>query len=239
MAIKEYVDRAKADYHEVFDAGKIKGVDEFWDMYQNYGNRTDYTYAFAGKGWTDETFKPKYNIRLETANYYVFEKSLITDLKAILEKYNVVLDGSKMGYTLGWFNDSSITRVPFIDVSKSGTSFNALKGAKKLIWVDGVKLRSSCGFAYAFDAVALEHCPFSGTIGQKGFDMSQCTLLDKESLTSIINCLSSSTSGLTVTLSLVAVDKAFETNPDINNGSSSTEWLNLVNTKSNWTVSLV
>ena len=69
--------------------------------------------------------------------------------------------------------------------------------------------------------------------------MSQCTLLDKESLTSIINCLSDSTSGLTVTLSLTAVNKAFEITNGADNGSNSTEWLNLVNTRSNWTISLI
>lgn len=63
--------------------------------------------------------------------------------------------------------------------------------------------------------------------------------LSKPSITSIINCLSTTTSGLTVTLSKTAVNNAFETSEGVADGSTSQEWLNLVATKTNWTISLV
>ena len=53
--------------------------------------------------------------------------------------------------------------------------------------------------------------------------------LTKASITSIINGLSTETSGLTVTLSKTAVDNAFE----------DAEWSELEATKPNWTISLV
>ena len=85
----------------------------------------------------------------------------------------------------------------------------------------------------------IEHCPFEGVIAQNGVDFTQSTKLDKESLSSVITCLSSTTTGLKVTLSKIAVNKAFETSEGANDGSTSAEWLALVNTKTNWTISLV
>ena len=53
-----------------FEAGKEEGAreeyDRFWDVYQDYGNRIDYTNAFGGnyRGcyWTEDTLKPKYDM---------------------------------------------------------------------------------------------------------------------------------------------------------------------------------
>ena len=48
--------------------GKQAQYDEFWDTYQNYGNRTFYQYAFAGRGaWKPKILKPKYDIKLTNA----------------------------------------------------------------------------------------------------------------------------------------------------------------------------
>ena len=47
------------------DAESSGGIDvynHFWDNYQQNGNRRHYDFAFAGQGWTNETFKPKYPI---------------------------------------------------------------------------------------------------------------------------------------------------------------------------------
>ena len=86
---------------------------------------------------------------------------------------------------------------------------------------------------------ALEDLTVTGVIGGDGFNVQWSTLLSKASITSIINALSSTTTGLTVTLSLAAVNKAFETSTGANNGSTSTAWTTLIATKTNWTISLV
>lgn len=49
--------------------GKQEEYDRFWDTYQANGTRTNYDYAYAGSGWNDETFKPKYIIRPVKADY--------------------------------------------------------------------------------------------------------------------------------------------------------------------------
>lgn len=63
--------------------GKQAEYDRFWDAYQDNGNKDDYGYAFAGKGWTDETYNPKYPI-ISTGGYtmqFLFAYSLVTDTK--------------------------------------------------------------------------------------------------------------------------------------------------------------
>ena len=79
---------------------------------------------------------------------------------------------------------------------------------------------------------------YNGNTIASSLDMKSCTLLSKASITSIINALSSTTSGLTVTLSKTAVNTAFETESGGADGSTSQEWLALATTKSNWTISL-
>jgi hypothetical protein len=66
-------------------------------------------------------------------------------------------------------------------------------------------------------------------IGQKNFNVHWSPKLSKASIESIINALSSTTSGLTVTISKTAKEAAF----------TSAEWSALIATKSNWTISLV
>ena len=63
--------------------------------------------------------------------------------------------------------------------------------------------------------------------------------LSKESITTIINHLSDNTTGLTAGFKKSAVDKAFETSDGALDGEMSDEWLRLISTKTNWTISLL
>ena len=66
--------------------------DEFWNIYQENGKRTNYSYGFSGRGWSDETFKPKFDIIHKGGSLqYLFAESRITNLKAILEECGVTL----------------------------------------------------------------------------------------------------------------------------------------------------
>lgn len=46
----------------VYEAGKMSKYNEFWKLYQNFGNRTNYLRAFYQFGWNDTTYNPKYPI---------------------------------------------------------------------------------------------------------------------------------------------------------------------------------
>ena len=72
-----------------------------------------------------------------------------------------------------------------------------------------------------------------------GWDLHWATALTKASITSVINALSTTTSGKTLTLSKAAVNKAFETSAGAGDGEASTAWISLEQSRPNWTISLV
>ena len=192
------------DVHEEFLADKPQThYDIFWDSYQENGNRTDYRYGFASTGWTEVTYNPKYPI--VTAPYTatsMYQYALVTKVK----------------------------NVDFSNVLNYFTSiFNS---CTKLKTIENIKLPTNCqgAFTGSFNnCTALEEFSFTGTIQNNGIDLHWSTKLNKASIENIVNALSATTSGLTITLSSIAVANAFTTE----------EWTALENTKSNWTISLV
>lgn len=85
----------------------------------------------------------------------------------------------------------------------------------------------------------LHEIRIEGTIGQNGFDIHWSIELSRESIESIINALSDTTSGLTVTLSEAACKKAFNVPDDEDIFSGSGMFCDLVLSKSNWTIALI
>ena len=46
MNISEKILQLKQDFDDVYEAGKKDQYNEFWDSYQQNGNRVDYIYGF-------------------------------------------------------------------------------------------------------------------------------------------------------------------------------------------------
>ena len=237
--IKEKALRNKAVIDAVYEAGKQAGggggdshYDTFWNVYQDNGNRTIYSNAFSGYGWTDETFKPKYDIK-PTAAVSMFQTTQITNLKKILDDCGVRLDFSNCSSFNYVFQQSKITHIGIIDVSKA-SSINYFMPEAKFIYIEKLKLKDdgSQTFTslYSFsNCKDLEHIIFEGVIGKANFDLHWSTKLDADSLKSIIDCLSPATTGLTVTLPATA-----QANYDAFYGEGA--WATITGTKSNWTI---
>ena len=68
IKLRQNIDKV---YNAGYDAGKQAEYDSFWDNAQDYGNRTDYTYAF-GKSFNNNNFKPKYSLEKITNAAYMF-----------------------------------------------------------------------------------------------------------------------------------------------------------------------
>ena len=201
-------------YNGAYEAGKKAEYDRFWDNFQNYGNRNVYTQAFMQNSWNDETFKPKYPFICGTTNAasYMFYNNTTT-LTAI--DMPIILQ-----------NDCKFSEV-----------FNSCLILKR---ISSLTFNENTAFTNGFiRCIALEELNIKGIIAQSGFDTSWCKNLNKTSIMSIINALSATTTGLTVKISLTAVNNAFETSEGLANGSTSAEWIDLVATKSNWTISLI
>jgi hypothetical protein len=105
----------------IFESGKRAVYDNFWDIYQDNGNREHYSYAFAGRGWTDENFKPKYDIRPgSTMATNMFAYSQITDLVSMLNRQGIVLDTSQSTDIGAMFTYcSNLITCPPIDASSA------------------------------------------------------------------------------------------------------------------------
>lgn len=217
---------------EVYEAGAKAEYDAFWDALQSYGNQTNYDYRFASNGWNNVTFNPKYNMTI-SSGLRMFQSTGITDAKGVLEKSGVVLDTSKCADMRYFCAESkTITRLPVISFESTSYTSNAFDRCVKLSWIDKIvfRLDGKNTFVDTFrECSSLVHVSVDGVIGQNGFDVHWSTLLNKDSITSIINALSTTTSGLTVTLSKTAKEAAF----------TDDEWAALIATKTNWTISLV
>jgi hypothetical protein len=218
MNIQDKLTKIAEDMPKVYEAGKTEGIaegkqaeyDAFWDGMQKNGNRTEYANAFNNVGWTDITFKPKYDFVCVGNIYAMFAYSQFTELTKTLDISKATNTGSLFYYCI------------------------YLKTVHRIVIAETTDLQTTT-FAHC---LALENITFEGTICQNNFNVQWSPKLSKSSITSIINALSTTTSGLTVTLSKTAVNNAFATADGVADGSTSAEWLALVGTRSNWTIAL-
>ena len=200
MTIAEKLTTIAENEQKVFNAGKQAEYDRFWDLFQDYGNRDHYQYAFSYFNFDDDSYNPKYPIKATRSvysGYYMFaECKGITDTKVDIEFY----------YNANY----------------------AFNNAKELKTIRKMIVRSNVTYASTFvGATALESVTFDGVIGNN-ITFVDCEKLSKESITNIIEHLSSEASGKNLTFSQVAKEAAF----------TEDEWNALIATKPNWTFNL-
>ena len=176
----------------VFDAGKKSEYDAFWDTYQSNGTRKNYHSAFAGEGWKQAIFKPKYTIRPSEARN-MFYQSPLTDL-TLTHK----LDFSEVTAISSFIARSSVTKVPAINLSKIIDSLYVFENAFELMTVENLIFPTRpftvniSGMFYRCNA--LENITITGTIQNTGCDLHWSTKLTIESVTSILTALSKDSS---------------------------------------------
>jgi hypothetical protein len=228
----------------VYEAGVANGgkaeCDVFWDAFQWNGTRTTYENAFKSNNWNNDSFKPKYDI-VPVGDYdasNMFNESGITDIVYCLERQGISLDFSKASRMDNTFMRCQSRSLPQIDAGKLTRLNMTFYNMANLESISIINLSPSCTFTNTITyCYKLTDVFITGTIGQTGLSF-QSAPLTKASLTNIVNVLSTTTSGLTVTLPLAAVKKQFETTPGANDGNTSAEWLALAGTRSNWTITL-
>lgn len=213
------------------DVGGKSWYDEFWDSY----NTSNQTYSrsdfmFAGRMWNDVTFKPKHDIVLKPSSSGVFYDNGCTNLKAILNECGVKLDTSQVTNVGNFFISSSIEVLPEIDFSNATTVTNAFGHMSYLKSIDKVTFKNGVTFNTTFNNLKmLEEIRIGGTISGSGFDIHWSTKLTADSLKSIIQALSTTTTGLTITLPTTA-----QANYEAVYGAGS--WETLTASRNNWTI---
>ena len=187
----------EAAYQEGLADGKQAEYDRFWDNYQDYGNRTNYEYAFSH--WVGEVFKPKYNIAPIERAGYMFASATIPDLKGILEELGVTLDFSKntdFDYT---FSRTNTSRIPKVDASSCKILRNTFLYCAAE-YIEEVRVVETTTYQHPFQSCSnLKDITFVGTIGNS-IDFLQSKLLSNTSAQSIIDALKDLTGATAMTV---------------------------------------
>lgn len=235
LKVDEGVDKVESLNNELAtslyggDTGYKGYYDEFWDTYQENGNKTHYSYAFAGLSW-GKVFEPKYSMKPQYASGMFYQTGLRADLVKHLENLDVTLDLSRAISIDSIFYSAYFTRIGVLDVTSATGLSNAFSYCAHLTTIDKLIVTENTTYSSNFvHCDELENVTFEGVIAKNGLNLQWSTKLSKASITSVINALSTTTSGLTVTLSKTAKEAAF----------TADEWSALVNTRPNWTITLV
>ena len=83
MSLAAQSKQLKQDFDKVYEAGKKAKNDEFWNVIQRNGSRTNYNYAFSQ--WSSEYIRPIHKIYISTPVQYMF--SACTNLKELEPEY--------------------------------------------------------------------------------------------------------------------------------------------------------
>ena len=218
-------------YNDGYGIGKVEGFDEgkkaehnaFWDEFQS---ATSHFWAkYAGNGWNTKTFRPTQDLNIVDGNAsYCFAYSkLRVDLEEWCKNLGVSIK-IKPTVLTGLFQSSEYTAVPAIDTSLNDSLSNCFAYCSYLVTIKKLILKNAGSQTFSNTFVqckVLENIIIEGIIANN-FDIHYSPLT-KASIESIMSHLSD-TATFTVTLSKAAVDKAFETTPGANDGSSSEEW---------------
>lgn len=224
--------------------GKQAEYDRFWDAVHDSINNYGFNNVFSGAAWTKDTFRPKQSLLDIAMPYMMFRNSRIeVDLPAYLEELGVEIKFSAKPVLQYTFYGTHFTRLGVFDLKGSAYLTQAFYDSPKLVTIDKLICDNITKFDNCFGyCPVLENITFEGELATNGLSFQHSHKLSKASITSVINVLSDSTSGLTVTLSKTAVDYAFGGyDGDVleMEGSGTPEWNELVATKPNWTISLV
>ncbi len=234
MTIAEKITRAKTDYDEVFGAGKQAEYDRFWDSNQKNGNRGTYSGGFAGSGWNEETLNPKYVIKPTGQHgqflfYFCNYGAKNLDFRTIKDKVDLSSTTSANSmFSNAWVD---YIEVDFSNITQMVSCFDEghSPGHKTHISIK-VSEKTTSGLSSAFQYCnALTDLIFEeGSVIAVSINL-QYSPLNKESITSVVNALSATSSGQTATFKKTAKEAAF----------TADEWAELIADKTNWTFSLV
>ena len=220
----------EAAYNEGFEAGKQDMNATLMNAITANSKKTEYRYAFYGANWNDELFKPQ--IVIKPTNFQSGFQGNNVEYGA----YTDLLDFSTCQSLSSAFMNSKVKKLKVIDARKTTSNFNGLAnafyGCTQLESIDEFypsDAESKAAFSNTFyNCSALTRIIFKSEMLRSGLNLQYSPNLSRESIESIINNLSNTASGLSITLSKTAVNNAF----------TNEEWAALIAAKSNWTISL-
>ena len=223
------LDQMVTSIGEVYEVGKevgeTEGIERLCNAITWNYNRKDYQYAFY---WTDYSWLTFPQTVYPTSSIYrIFSSYQGTELPKNISFEKVTYSGTHQFQTCTY-----LTHVPDLNWAAQSAYTATFQNCSRLVTIDVLRVKESTTFDSTFyNCRALVDITFEGSIGQNiTFEFS--VVLSKASIKGIIEHLSDSASGKTLTLTTEAVTAAF-------GSTTATEWTNLVATKSNWTITLI
>ena len=195
--------------YQGLEAGKREEYNNFWDAFQNYGNRKNYWYAFAdgdlsNRGWNNTTLKPKYDLILNNAELMFRGCGYEGSLTELLNRQGITIEtrGCTGNAVNNMFAYSKFTEIPFLDFSNLSYMSQTFTGS--LIETISIRVGEYVNWNGTFnDCSKLKNLTIIGTTGRNGLNVSYSPLLTHDSLMGIINALKDySGSGTTYTCTL-------------------------------------
>lgn len=148
--------------NEVYEKGKEAQENDFWDSYQKNGDAVDYYLAFAGSNWSDETYNPKYPIKVLNGCNQLFYDSKLTDTKVDID---------------------------LVSSGRVAQAFYLFQNAKNMVTIRKLIVTNNRSYTNMFaGCTKLQNITFDGEIGRT-ISFADCPLLTVESMLSVINHL--------------------------------------------------
>lgn len=180
---------SQGNIDKYIEQGRQAEWSEFWDAFQENGNRTNYFYGFYGEGWTNKNFKPKYDIICAKATSFFAGSKIEGSLKEILDKQGVILDVSNAQNLATAFQGSSFTELPELITSRMpgySYTFDSMPNLESLKLVSNIGFSSTNGTFH--NCVSLRNLELVGSISSPDLNV-QWSPLTHDSLINILNNL--------------------------------------------------
>lgn len=260
MSVATEITRLKTAKADIKTAIEEKGVTVGDGTIDTYAEKIT-EISSGGQGSYDEGYEAGRLAYIDslTGFYYFFANDQNTELWDDIKKHKDFTGVSTIQYM--FINNTKLESFEFLETMRYQTALHGLfQGCTNLKTVSGFEKSGGVALTGIFDGCsslynagtinfenvvvasrafyacsALKEIRIVGTI-KILLDFKDSTLLSKESITSIVNALSQTTSGLTITVSKTAVNNAFNINvDDPTTYPEGSEYYTLRNSKSNWT----
>lgn len=194
MSIADKLTQIAENEQRVFDAGKKAEHDHFWDVFQQYGERTNYQQGFFAFRNT-ANFYPKYDVAptgnaMSMMMYFGISDDEPIDLAARLEECGVRLDMSKVtNMQQAFYWRLGVTRLPEISMESATNAQSCICNNIHLVTIDKI-IFSNDGTQPSHDSVLatnpnLQNVTVEGVIG-KSLNLFGTYNLSADSMKSII-----------------------------------------------------
>ena len=239
MSITQNVKRAKADYDEVYKAGYNEAALAHWNAITNNGKRTIWNdnSPFSYTDYSTVEFPKPIVLTGDISKLFRLYQGVKFPRKSDIDMTGV----TKASSTFSFIYSTGQRVIPDYGIPALDIYDNTYQSSSSVSEIEILRCHENTQFTKTFDTCTnLIELRIEGTIGQNGFDIHWSIALSKASIQSILGALAvhPTVANPTITLPKAAVDKAYETSPGANDGSTSLEWQVACEERSAWTKAL-